>query len=229
MPPLAAAVVSIVFTPLAAVPSRLPLGSLMERLGPPHANRRTRQVLATSLVGSSVLIVSVTLVLQAGDALERQELSTVNQRFEVRGSQGVPQNQVLVAIDDYTFTLPPKPTWPFDRQDHADVINNLVKAGAKVIAYDVQFTEEGADPGVRPGARGRRRGGDGKIILATTEVRSDGSTEIFGGGEGLDLDQGRARLLRLPAGRRQQGPSPAARPVRADVVRHRRRAPVHRA
>ena len=110
VPPLAAAVVSIVFTPLAAVPSRLPLGVAdgAARAAATRTAARARS-LATSLVGSSVLIVSVTLVLQATDALERQELSTVNQRFEVRGSQGAPQNQVLVAIDDYTFTLPPKP------------------------------------------------------------------------------------------------------------------------
>ena len=31
--------------------------------------------------------------------------------------------------------------WPFDRTRHAQVIRNLTKAGAKVIAYDVQFTE----------------------------------------------------------------------------------------
>ena len=65
------------------------------------------------------------------------------------------------------------------------MINNLVKAGAKVIAYDVQFTEEGPIPESDLALADAVEGANGKIVLATTEVRSDGSTEIFGGGEGL--------------------------------------------
>ena len=77
----------------------------------------------------------------ASQALRRADLSTVNMRFGVRGDKPAPQDIVLVAIDENTYNQPPKPTWPFDRHDHAKVLRNLEKAGAKVIAYDVQFTE----------------------------------------------------------------------------------------
>ena len=183
--PLATAVTALVLTPAIAAPSRVPLAHLMERLGPPGANRRTRRVLASALLGCSLAVIAITLVLQAANGLQRLELSSVNQRFAIRGSQGQPSNIVLVAIDDYTFTRPPKPTWPFDRRDHADVIRNLTKAGAKVIAYDVQFTEAGPSLKADNDLADAVEANNGHIVLATTEVRPDGTTEIFGGGEAL--------------------------------------------
>ncbi|HWK29717.1 MAG TPA: adenylate/guanylate cyclase domain-containing protein [Solirubrobacter sp.] len=183
VPPLAAAAVALALTPPVANPSRIPLGGVLQELGPPRANPRSRRLQAGSLLGSAVLIVASVLVLQATGVLQRTELSTVNERFDIRGSTGAPSNIVLVAIDDFTFTTPPKPTWPFPRSMHAKVIRNLTKAGAKVIAYDVQFTEASGD--TEEAVRDDRElldavtAADGKVVLATTEVRPDGSTEIF--------------------------------------------------
>lgn len=177
---LATAVVALVLTPLAAMRSRIPFGGVMERLGPRGANPRNRRLVAGALVGSAVLIVGTCLILQATHALNRLELSTVNYRFEVRGDAGPDDEQVLVAIDEFTFNQPPIPTWPFDRRDHAAVINNLLDAGAKVIAYDVQFTEKSgnrkADEAL---AEAVQRAGR-KMVLATTEPRADGTTEFLG-------------------------------------------------
>jgi adenylate cyclase len=185
VPPLAAAAVSIVLTPLAGVPSRLPLGGLMERLGPRGANPRTRRLVASSLIGGATAIAATMLLLQATDTLERQELATVNYRFDVRGSEGPSPDMILVAIDDDTFTRPPKPQWPFDRRDHADVIRNLNNAGARVIAYDVQFTEDSANERADAILNEEVAKAGRKLVLATTEVRSDGSTEILAGDEKL--------------------------------------------
>lgn len=185
VPALAAATVALALTLVAASRVRGALGDLMERLGPPKANRRSRRVLATTLMGSALFIVVTTLLLQATNALERFELSTVNKRFDARGSAGPPEDVVLVAIDEYTFTLPPKPQWPFDRADHATVIRNLLAAGASVIAYDVQFTEEGPDAESDQDLANAVEEANGRIVLASTEVRANGETEIFGGGESL--------------------------------------------
>lgn len=185
VPPLVSALVAFALTPVAASRFPVAVGDLMERLGPSQANRRTRRVLATTLMGSGVFIVATVLLLQSTDALERFELSTVNKRFDARGSSGPPDDVVLVAIDEYTFTLPPKPQWPFDRADHAKVIRNLLAAGADVIAYDVQFTEEGPDAAADQDLANAVEEADGRIVLASTEVRSNGETEIFGGGESL--------------------------------------------
>ncbi|MBE2318972.1 adenylate/guanylate cyclase domain-containing protein [Solirubrobacter sp. CPCC 204708] len=180
VPPLAAAAAALVLTPFAHVPSRVPLGGPLERLGPRGANPRTRRLVAGSLLGAAALIVGLVLVLQATHALERLELSTVNYRFDVRGSEGPDEEQVLVAIDEYTYTAPPKPTWPFDRHDHADAIRNLLDAGAKVIAYDVQFSERSDDKRADAALEAAIEAARGKIVLATTEVRADGSYEVFG-------------------------------------------------
>ena len=81
-----------------------------------------------------------TLALDRTHALQRLEYTSVNERFNIRGQQKPPSNVVIVAIDDKTFEdLDLR--WPFRRKYHAQVIRNLTEAGAKVIAYDVQFTE----------------------------------------------------------------------------------------
>ena len=183
VPPLVAAVVAIALTGVLASPSRIPLGGLLERLGPKRANARSRRIQAGLLLSSAIFIVVVTLGLQATDALQRMELSSVNKRFDVRGNRAAPSDIALVGIDEETFTQPPKPQWPFPRTDHAKVIRNLLKAGAKVIAYDVQFTEQGPNEKADQALVDAVDGGQGRVVMATTEVREDGTTEIFGGGE----------------------------------------------
>ena len=152
--------------------------ALMERLSPRGANPRTRRLVACSLIGASALIVAVTLFLQATDALNRLELSTVNQRFERARQPGPPpDDQVLVAIDDFTFTLRRSRTWPFDRSDHAHVIHNLREGRGEGDRLR-RAVHRGERQTRRPtlALDGRRQDGAGNIVLATTEVRSDGST-----------------------------------------------------
>ena len=48
---------------------------------------------------------------------------------------------VVVAIDDVTFDeLGVR--WPFPCSLHAQAIDRLRREGARVIAYDIQFTEQ---------------------------------------------------------------------------------------
>jgi len=65
-------------------------------------------------------------------------------RFSVRGvnDEGLANSKVvIVAIDDQSFaTIPYKYPWP--RTYHAKLVENLRKAGAKTILFDVGFTEE---------------------------------------------------------------------------------------
>ena len=90
---------------------------------------------------------------------------------------------VLVDIDAATFNyfrdrnLPAQ--WPFPRRDHARVIEQLHRAGAKVIAFDVQFTEptDPADDNALIEAIGRA----GNMVLSTTEVGPHGATDVLGG------------------------------------------------
>jgi CHASE2 domain-containing sensor protein len=120
--------------------------------------------------------------------LRRPEQLTIDARYQIRGAQphrtaGV----VLVNIDSTTFNdfrnQNLHAQWPFPRRYHARVIEELHRAGAKVIGFDVQFTEETdpADDNALIEAVGRAR----NVVLSTTEVGPHGSTDVLGGDENL--------------------------------------------
>jgi len=147
-------------------------------------NRRARRLRALLLIAAAVVVVGCAVALEATHALQRLEYTSVDKRFAIRGQQKPPSDVVVIAIDDKTFEeLDVR--WPFRRTYHAKVIRNLTRAGAKVIAYDVQITEPDLD----------HPGDDDKLItavrrqpltvMATTEVDPDGKTRIFGGALGL--------------------------------------------
>jgi adenylate cyclase len=107
------------------------------------------------------------------------------------------------------------------------VIRNLTKAGAKVIAYDVQFTEQtdqADDNALILATRAHPH-----MVMATTNVNVDGTTRVFGGEEGLAFSRatagdsnyvndsdGRIRHLALKLEGIQTFPLVAVRAFRAD-------------
>src|SRR5438105_2674788 len=72
--------------------------------------------------------------------LKGQELGTVDTRFDIRGKQRAPSEIALVNVNDVTFSTI-RQQWPFPWKLHAQVIRSLERDGAKVIAFDVQFSE----------------------------------------------------------------------------------------
>ncbi len=131
-------------------------------------------------LGVAVVASAIAFAADAAGILTSQELSTVDVRFAIRGGHGVPNDIVLVPIDDVTFNdLDVR--WPFPRHFHAEVIDSLRKAGAKVIAYDVQFTEQtdARNDNALINAVGRA----GNLVLAATEVDKQGHTKVLGGEE----------------------------------------------
>ena len=150
-----------------------------------------------ALLAMAAAAVAVATVLGAYGVglLDRPEGDTVDVRFALRGAH-TPADVAVVGIDDVTFgTL--RTRWPFRRTLHARAIDALRRAGARVIAYDVQFTE----PSERPSddlalfdAVGRAPG----TILATSEVGPGGSTAVLGGDANLAEVRARAAASYLP-------------------------------
>ncbi len=141
-------------------------------------NRRNRRLRATLLVAAMVVAVGAGFVLETTHALRTAELSSVDERFKVRGTQPAPSNVVIVAIDDKTFN-DLQEHFPFRRRWDARVIRQLTKAKPAAIAYDVQFTERTTDEDdgrLILAVRAARN-----VVLATTEVSDQGTTNIFGG------------------------------------------------
>src|SRR4051812_22725444 len=136
------------------------------------------------LLLAALLAAGVGAVFKATGALPGLERTSVDARFDVRGTQTPRPDVVIVGMDQRTLDADPNAAVPFNRHRHARVIRQLKKAGAKVIAYDVQFTEPSrfldADDDLFRAVRAAK-----PVVLGTSEVARDGSTAIFGGGPGL--------------------------------------------
>src|SRR5436190_23571680 len=103
-------------------------------------SRRKRARLALMAV-TAVLAAGFGVLAHEERVLHWLELQSVDARFDVRGTQPAPKGVAVVAIDARTFSERPRDRWPFLRRRHATAIQILKDAGARVIVYDVQFTE----------------------------------------------------------------------------------------
>ena len=154
--------------------------------------RRRRRLL---LLAVAAVATGVGILTHATGAFHRTELQTIDARYQLRGADpSLVRNFVVVGVDSRTLSnfatgraVRDKyaANWPFPRRYHARVIENLVKAGAKHVAIDLQFSQP-SSYGVRDDyalaqvlARTRH------VVLATTTVGADGQTDILGGNANL--------------------------------------------
>lgn len=146
----------------------------MNRLRRPTPHRLAVAAAATLAVLSGVL------ALETG-ALRRIEGETIDLRFQLRGPQHA-SDVAVVAVDDRTFSEL-QAQWPFRRSLHAAVIERLRRDGAKLVVYDVQFTEPTSQADDLALYEAARR--EGHVVFATTEVDSAGHTNVLGGDANL--------------------------------------------
>ena len=123
------------------------------------------------------------LVAYGTNVFDDLDLDTVDWRFSIRGEQAPPANLAVVKIDDVTFDEL-NVRWPFPRSRHADVIRRLKADGAKVIAYDVQFSEPSEDAPEDNAFMDAARAA-GNVVFATTEVGENGEPNFLGGEDGI--------------------------------------------
>src|SRR3954468_7982174 len=170
--------------------------------------RRRRRIRIALLALVALASVGLGLAAYYGPLLPEVELASVNARFSIRGPEKPPPDLVVVGVDDTTFSETGL-RWPFPRRVHARVIDRLRKNGAKVIAYDVQFTE--ATPGRQrfcPLAGGPAQPDDcalatatrraGNVVFSTTEVDAKGRTNVLGGDDILKFLRARAGNGNIP-------------------------------
>src|ERR1700722_10019391 len=129
--------------------------------------RRRKTVL---LLAAAVLGGGIGALTYATHLLRRTELQTIDARFSIRGKQAAPPGVVLVGINPITFqeltNHQMHSEFPFPRRYDAEVIDHLRKAGARVIAMDMEFTHptDEADDNALFEAVGRAHG---RVVLAT--------------------------------------------------------------
>jgi adenylate cyclase len=141
-------------------------------------------------VGTAALLTGFVLAAYAADVLDDSELDTVDARFAIRGDLAPPKDIAIVGIDEESFTELGE-QWPFPRTLHAEAIKQLRQAGARVIGYDVQFTEPSDNP-ADDQELADSIAQAGNVVLATTAVDDQGGTGVFGGDEFLRPLQTRA-------------------------------------
>jgi CHASE2 domain-containing sensor protein len=134
----------------------------------------------------TMLVAGVLAALVAGGAflsggLDSLELKSVDGRFSLRPT-AKPTEIVVVAIDDVSFSEL-RLQWPFPRKKHARVADQLRKAGAGQIVFDIQFTE--ATEAGQDLALFEALGRAGGAVLATSESNDLGETRVLGGEENL--------------------------------------------
>ncbi len=132
-------------------------------------------------------LTALVLLAYGTHALRSQELNSVDGRFSVRGRQPPPKDVVLIEVDDATFDSL-HTQWPYPRQLHARVIDRIVADHPKGIGYDVQFTEQPADPKENVALASSIYGATSAgvpVVLNTTETTVGGATRILGGDQVL--------------------------------------------
>ena len=155
---------------------------------------------AALLIAVALLAAGAGIAAYAANGLRRTELQTIDVRFSIRGSEPPPPGIVLVQIDNATLQQLAREhlhsQFPFPRKYEARVIDNLRKAGASVIAMDIQFTQatDPPDDNALIEAIGRAHG---KVLLGATEIGAHGSTGVLGGGSLLGELGARAGSVRL--------------------------------
>ena len=99
-----------------------------------HGKISTQLIIA---IGAFILAAIVSVM----DIVHTLELKTLDARFKIRGTVDVSDaGIIIVGIDDQSYDELPE-RWPFPREYYARMITNLKKAGAKMVVFDVQFTE----------------------------------------------------------------------------------------
>src|SRR4051812_17681748 len=147
------------------------------------------------------------MLLEATGALDRAELSTVDARFEIRGARAVPDDVVVLGIDDVTFDDLHE-RFPFKRRTFAKALKQVSKDHPRAIVYDVEFSER-SDDVVGDNALVLNTRAAGNVVFSATEVDAKGRTKIFGGpkyqkfaratvGNGLLPEGSSGALRRLP-------------------------------
>jgi hypothetical protein len=120
----------------------------------PHARRR-------------LLAAGIAIAVGATGVLDRLELSSVDERFALRGTQPEPKDVVVVGLDEADLKRVHSQVLP--RSLHARVIDNLLRAGARVVAYDIEFSDPSTPHEDAALLTAAKRAGP-RLVLGTTRI-----------------------------------------------------------
>ena len=161
-----------------------------------HMTGRDRER-ARLMVVVALGVVGVALAVWAAGLLSSFEGSSIDARFAIRGRLARPPGIVIVGIDSSTLNEQPGVRlgrFPYPRRDDAAVIRNLLAAGARAVALDLEFVQQTdtADDNALVEAVTRAHG---KVVLADLDVGPHGAPDVLGGGSSLTATGARAGFI----------------------------------
>ena len=114
-------------------------------------------------------------------ALDSAEDAIFDKVIQWRPVEPKPSGRVVVVeIDDCSiehFRNLGEGGWPWSRQRHADLLDQLDRAGARAVGYDVLFTDPSAqDPIGDATLEAMAQGGNGRFVFGSSRVHSDFDT-----------------------------------------------------
>jgi adenylate cyclase len=146
-------------------------------------SNRNLKVLLLALV--AIVATGLALGGYAARSLRSLDLSSVNQRFSIRGTQKPPSKFVIVAIDDQSIATINK-QWPFPRAVQARLLDRIGAGKPKVVAVDVAFSDPSQLGEKDDEALLNALGGDninGHVVLSFQETNSKGDVRLIGLGQ----------------------------------------------
>lgn len=144
------------------------------------ARWRSRRAVLLLVVG--VVATGMSIAADAGHLLRGPELQVIDEHFSVRGAQKPPRDVAVVGVDSTTLTQLAI-QWPFPRRYDAKVIDRLRADGAKVIAVDLQYSQQTDNADDQALAYSIYQAGN--VVLATDIVGTRGQVNILGGNQVL--------------------------------------------
>ena len=160
----------------------------------PAAGARARQVCALLLAG--VLAGALAIGLRELSAFAWLENRTTQARFSLRGEQPPSPDVVVVALDVESIrVLDDQP--PIARATDAVVVDNLRRAGARVVAFDFTLEQPSED---RAGDLGLARAlaRTGAAVVAAITIRSGARTQPLVGRREFDGSRVQPGYISLP-------------------------------
>ncbi|MFC1546468.1 CHASE2 domain-containing protein [bacterium] len=89
----------------------------------------------------SIIVALCVYFLHSFRFFENLEFKSLDLRFNIRGVQQSPNYIIVIGVDDDSLKKENLGRWPWGRDVHAQLVDYLYSAGAKVIVFDVLFSE----------------------------------------------------------------------------------------
>lgn len=144
----------------------------------------------------ALVAIGIAAVLSATPVLTPFEDWSLDRRLSLRGERTPNPDVVVVAINQPSLDAVGE-RWPIRRRHYADLIDRLDEAGAKVIAFTLEFDAQTTpeDDNSMIESMGRA----GNVVLAASAADRRGETNVLGNSRALRYAHVRVGMTNLPA------------------------------